>query len=513
MRYYYWGYYLYSGLIKVSGVKEEVGYALAVATSAGLFTQSIAGIIFHVSKRISLTVLGSLLIALGSHWNTLWRFSQGGNLNIDFFWKSTRLFSHGEFAEFPFWSFLFADLHPHMMSYAWSIFLLVIMINYWNGKERWVIPNFFLLAMVWGSLLAINGWDFIIMSLYCLFISLFYVSTSENKKYQVKKFLTLGLVLGGALFFYLPMLWILTGGESMGLSIHSGPHNKLGHYFGHQGHWWVVILICAFPIFRKLKFRRLFSMHGHAQLMLALIVSTIALNLISETVIFHDRYNSVFKFGNLTYVFWGLLAIFSLRPSWFIFPWKYRLQTHMLAIFVLVPTVLGSYLNAYAYLSYNPFGSDRPSLYGSRYLKKMNPGDYEVVSWIRKNVFGTPTLLEAYGPSFDHRAARVSMHTGLPTYLGWTGHVKLRGAKGLSIENRKQEVDFIYNSSDAFKVHEILTKNKISFVIVGPYEVSQYNPQGLAKFDQFKELFFPLISRSGSTLYGVGNFKDFTEKN
>lgn len=510
MSYYYWGYYFFAGLIKVSGVKEELAYALAVATCAGFFVQAVAGLLYQFSRRISLTVLGSLLLTLGSHWNSIWRFANGGKLDIYFFWYSSRLFHRGEFAEFPFWSFLFADLHPHMMSYCWNILFISLLIKFWVTKEKWSIVNYIFLSLSWGVLIATNSWDFIVLSLFALVFSLFYLISNDSKKLAFMKFLSLGAVSLFSLLLFSPMVWALSRGEGMSISIYRGSYNLFSQYFGHQGHWWILILICAFPIFRKLKFKKLFAMHGYTQLVLGLILSTVFLNVISETLVFHDRANSVFKFGNTTYVLWGIIAMMSLRPSWFIFPWKFRLQTHMLAILILAPLILASYLNAHAFISYNPFGMERPSLYGSRYLEKMNPDEYKIVQWIRDNIKGAPVILEAYGHSFDHRAARVSMHTGLPTYLGWTGHVKLRGAKGLSVEQRKKEVDFIYNSTDAMKAHELLTKNKINFLIVGPYEKSQYDHLGLSKFNQYNELFVPLLSFAGSKLYGVGDFHSFT---
>ena len=509
MKYYYWGYFFYSGLIKVSGVKEELGYALAVASCAAFFAQAISGLLFQMTKRISLAFFGSLILCLGSHWNTIQRFTQGGKIDISFFWKSTRLFERGEFAEFPFWSFLFADLHPHVMSYSWSILFIALFISFWSDTKKWKWPSLLLLSLSWGSLLAINSWDFIVMSLFAAFFSLFYLFFTENFKVQLHKIGQLCLSALIVPILFLPMVLSLKGGTPLDIRWNFGGRNDLIHYFGFQGHWWVLILISAFPILRQLKVKKLLLREGFTKLMLAMLVTTVLLNLFSENIIIHDRFNSVFKFGNITFILWGLLAVLSLRPSWFYVPWKFRLQTHMLAILVLAPTLLASYINASAFLTYNPFGTERPSLYGSRYLKKMNPGDYDVIRWIRGNVEGTPTLLEGYGPSFDHRASRVSMHTGIPTFLGWTGHVKLRGVKGLSIEKRKKEVDFIYNSLDAIKAYEMLVQNKISFIVIGPYEESQYSFEGLAKFSKFQELFKPLISSKQSTLYAVGDISEF----
>ena len=74
--------------------------------------------------------------------------------------------------------------------------------------------------------------------------------------------------------------------------------------------------------------------------------------------------------------------------------------------------------------------------------------DLEAIHWLQDNVEGTPTLLEATIPYFRW-GARVSIHTGLPTVLGWDSHEWLqRWEYRPMIEQRRADVQTIYETAD-----------------------------------------------------------------
>ena len=96
------------------------------------------------------------------------------------------------------------------------------------------------------------------------------------------------------------------------------------------------------------------------------------------------------------------------------------------------------------------------------------------------------------------------MHTGLPTYLGWEGHVIIRGANPRATLRRKKEIDAAYNSTDPLKTFEWLERTGIEYLVVGGAEHVKYSEKGIAKFDQYIDLFIPLIqTRRGNKIYGL----------
>ena len=80
-----------------------------------------------------------------------------------------------------------------------------------------------------------------------------------------------------------------------------------------------------------------------------------------------------------------------------------------------------------------------PSLDGLRYLNETRPGEYRAVLWLRREVRGTPVLLEAQGDPYQD-FSRISMLTGLPTVLGWEHHVKQRGNSEEEIAERRDAI-------------------------------------------------------------------------
>jgi sugar lactone lactonase YvrE len=110
------------------------------------------------------------------------------------------------------------------------------------------------------------------------------------------------------------------------------------------------------------------------------------------------------------------------------------------------------------------------------------------VQWLRRNVDGTPVVLEAQGPSYQD-FGRISMLTGLPTVLGWDYHVKQRGNPESEIETRKAHIKTIYSSENTARVEALLRRYRVAYVYVGALERKTYPSSGLEKFRTDKQLF------------------------
>ena len=66
---------------------------------------------------------------------------------------------------------------------------------------------------------------------------------------------------------------------------------------------------------------------------------------------------------------------------------------------------------------------------------------------------------------------RFSTHTGLPTLIGWVHHTRERGN---SPEPRMEDCRLLYTSTNREKVRELLKREEIRYVILGPIERSLY---------------------------------------
>ena len=109
--------------------------------------------------------------------------------------------------------------------------------------------------------------------------------------------------------------------------------------------------------------------------------------------------------------------------------------------------------------------------------------DREATDWLRQNVHGIPTILEANTPLYRW-GSRVSIYTGLPTVIGWDWHQKQQRSvlPGTLIDQRLSDVRTIYNTPDPNQAMQLLHQYHVSYIYVGTLERIYYDPAGLAKF-------------------------------
>src|SRR5690606_11496720 len=139
-------------------------------------------------------------------------------------------------------------------------------------------------------------------------------------------------------------------------------------------------------------------------------------------------------------------------------------------------------------LSVELFPVKKPSLKGLSFVQYFLPSDAGIIRYLEQ-IPGTPLVLEIPGRSFDYQASRISAYTGLPTLLGWDQHVVLRGKSWKEVRERKQLVEWFYESPDAFAVYAKLREFGVDYIVVGPAEKTRFNPQNLVKFDTYPDFF------------------------
>ncbi len=513
MHYYYLGYYLYAGMAKMSGVGGELGYALSIVTCGALFAVTLFGLLVFLTKRGMTSLWGALLIVFAGNLKSFLSIVlEGKPIGFDSFWSTTRVFKDNLFAEYPSWSLLFADLHPHVMSYSFTMLYLLLLIycveHLWRRSyDRSTLYGAVLLSLSFGFLIGINGWDFVI---YSLFSSLYFLISLRRKRI----FQAIGLHFFSHAFsalLFLPMLLTLKSGKKIELGFVSGSGTKLFSHFVHQGHWWLIIILMVTPVLflhrKGIRWNALLNSIG-----LRFSVTACIIALMGEFLFFSDRMNTIFKVFTNVYIWGGIAAVISLRFFKFYLTKKHLLPFALLAIIVVNATLVGSYFNYKGVIGHSYFAGVEKGLRGGLYMSKFDRRDYKIISWINENVMGTPTVIERYSKSFDAKAARISMHTGLPTYLGWDGHVYLRGASWRKIQQRKRDIDYIFDGSDPLRALDILNKRKISFIVVGDLERSYYSKEGLEKFSQNQDMFKLLVKSGSSALYGVGEFQNYISK-
>ena len=186
MNYYYWGQFIIASLIHLTGIPTELSYNLAIPTLFALTVGccfTIGSSIVNVAWRKRSLYIGSGILALvlvcvignldGFHQiqNIVHSklFIGGDWLQFDF-WESSRMMPPDppgfEITEFPFFSFLFADLHAHLIAIPFTLLVLgiclsIVKTGYYNNYGKFQeITTLVSLGLGLGSLRVINTWDF-----------------------------------------------------------------------------------------------------------------------------------------------------------------------------------------------------------------------------------------------------------------------------------------------------------------------------------------------------------------
>ena len=187
LNYYYYGFFIVATLIKVTGILPEIAFNLAIPLFFAFTTTTTFCLVYNLTalrtaeatfKPIIAGFIAVYLVALIGNLDGLVQTISGilGVIlnNQPFgefdFWRSSRAIPPGipsghEITEFPFFTFLFGDLHAHLISMPFTILSLLMTFNLVlrirNGVlwfTRMVLISF--LALTLGSILAINSWDF-----------------------------------------------------------------------------------------------------------------------------------------------------------------------------------------------------------------------------------------------------------------------------------------------------------------------------------------------------------------
>ncbi|HEY1013448.1 MAG TPA: DUF2298 domain-containing protein, partial [Herpetosiphonaceae bacterium] len=114
--------------------------------------------------------------------------------------------------------------------------------------------------------------------------------------------------------------------------------------------------------------------------------------------------------------------------------------------------------------------------------------DAAAIRWLRANVAGTPTILEASTSPYRWNT-RIATWTGLPTLLGWDGHQKQQRqpaqADGI-IDRRRDKIARIYGAGSPIEAKQLLDLYGVDLIYSGPLEQSLYpaNLGGQQLFDQ-----------------------------
>ncbi|RIL03995.1 MAG: hypothetical protein DCC75_12690 [Proteobacteria bacterium] len=230
----------------------------------------------------------------------------------------------------------------------------------------------------------------------------------------------------------------------------------------------------------------------------------------AEMVFLFDRMNTIFKFYNPV---WGLIGISAVILVAMFLRSVHLMRSRILSwalylvggTFFLVGLSLGlagTLINTQIMTTFQRVTGPRPTLNGMAYLPLLDGDEAHLVFWLRQNMNGTPTMVEAWGQSYGP-FTRVNMNTGIPSLLGWEYHVIQRGLNHAQAVQRKDDIHAIYSSAEPYLAYQAAQRNNVDFIVVSNIEKNTYPAAGIAKFERAPEL-FPVLFRQGDVrVYGI----------
>jgi len=228
LNYYYFGQFVVASMIRLTGIAPSIAYNLAIPMLFALTAGAVFTLVYALAEGsrkamygaatlargpLIAGVVGVLLVLVAGNLDGLVQVLEGANRalfndqpfgSFDY-WRSSRMFAAGspgnEITEFPFFTFLFADLHAHLIAIPFTLLALALAVSLFlrtqasntSWLEHW--GGAVVLGLAVGALRIMNAWD-----------------------WPVYMALTGGaIVMGHFLTTHQPLRWRITHGAAIGI--------------------------------------------------------------------------------------------------------------------------------------------------------------------------------------------------------------------------------------------------------------------------------------------------------
>lgn len=508
-----------------------------------------------------------------SVFNGLSQWAGGQPLSIGadrWFWAPSRVIAESvggaAITEMPFFTFVYGDLHAHMITMPMTLFAICFVVNevLLAGREKrrwpWRFASIVLAGGLVGLLRAANTWDyptFLVLGVAGLGYAVWMRWRTVNRALLLDAFFTLSaFVFAGILAARPYTAWYASTYES--IKLWDGTKTPLWAFWQLHGLFlFVVFSALVWETARWFRVAKVRALRGRGRMVLALLAVglgsilvsvllalidyqaaliviplilwiallffrpdqspsmrlvlvliglALALTLAVEIVVLDGdsaRQNTVFKFYIHVWMLFSVAcgaAIAWLLQSaeqwrarlaipWYVFGGLLFFSALLFPItaslgkanYRLSPEV-GATLDGDAFMAAT---TDYHENYGVPIDMSL---DYQAIRWLQDNVQGTPTIMEGRTRLEEYYwGSRISIHTGLPSLVGWNYHQRQQRTLPMLdqlVWQRVANVNYFYNTTDALDAWKILRAYDVEYVVVASLERVNYGDGGgLNKFE------------------------------
>ena len=476
---------------------------------------------------ISGALASAIIIAAGSNFDGLMSvFEFDKN-----WWRPSRVIL-GAINEFPAWSFILGDLHPHFTNLVFFPFALCAIALVIDKRGKQVLVPALLLALLLFPLFIYNAnawelpiWLGFIFTL--LATSLVVFDRSDVKSWiaqerplfwrvQSKQRFEF-LAYCGTVIYLCVSLWLSSRNispahDALTFVRHPIASSRFSELFKHWGlpfglmslavpallsGWrmrllgYVAIglsilvdsgstLVMTLFVLNALRVlaRRVDVKSADRLILDALSIAALGLILTPEILFFNDPYggenermNTIFKIYAATWCPIHLCAFAITRDAWLqVRSKQLRDIAGWIAQPVLMILMLLFFRQAAALRMQSDF-SIEPKSQGLSSVDREFPGSAATIQFLEK--LPRSVILEGQGNPYSY-TTHVATLSGHDSYLGWANHVGLLTRNNEEVQRRERISEQIYTLVDCAARRSLVLKEGINFVIVGPLEQQKY---------------------------------------
>jgi YYY domain-containing protein len=492
--YYYLGYWMFGCLGIVTGVPSNITFNLALPTVFGLVAinlYAVGTLVIPKFRWLPLLVLFIpnpsffYQIVLGKPFNTV-------------LWDSTRTISN-TINEYPFFSFIWGDVHAHVVSLfnqAFLVFLLLFAYSQWeflNNRARWIISLLCTLSL--GSMPLFNTWDVLIYAPVTLVFVALIISKSGIKKSTIASWWQLVTIPPLAILCYLPF-YLQLKTNTGGISVVHSPSNPLEFLLVNG------LFIAIFLVFLRQEIACRpylllatipFLLTGYPAAAIASIpllyfigrkdrnpedfLAILGLTILILCEIFYlkdrmgdvyYRMNTVFKCYLPAWILLGTAAC--VMGGKLLGEAEWLPVTPARKLRIITAIIVGSLFVLPFVIPFN-LHDGTGTLDGMAYLKDTHPADAAAITYLR-TLQGNERIVEAEGGDYTYYS-RISSFTGIPAIIGMPFHEYMwRGDDTGWFNARPADIKLIYE--DPEKTSPLMKKYNATLLYVGNAERERY---------------------------------------
>ena len=486
-----------------------------------------------INKYLKFSVFKSILLTAfvfpGSNFSGI-KFFFSNDTN---WWGPSRVIK-GAITEFPTWSFVLGDIHPHFLNLLFFPFVILMLLTFEPLKQK--IQNkilLFLIFLLIPSLILFNSniWDLppymLIIASFIAFILLLKFMFNKFKKVYIKDakrsfkvspyfiFSIIGIIVV-AISLYLSSRNINTsvGTKLMFVSgeVKRTLFNEFVDAFGLQLFF---VFTLTFLLIKNNKAKSLFGILMLFSIcffklavfpLLVLLVfnlyrfyediikdddyvknnikivfevigfSSLVLWLVPEFVYLQDGYGiDNARMNTIFKIYsanWAISYLFAFYLLSNVIS-KYQLKNYKILAYI-IPCVIISSLCFFKLKEFRKFEYESTLKERSEGLTKVNAqfnGAKDTISKLRGLKKGV--MLESTKGAYNY-ASHVATLSGNTSYLGWINHVQLLYKNYQDVQKRKQEIDDFYTKLSCNDRRTFLREKDILYVVLGPLEREEY---------------------------------------